>query len=137
MLHASWLTEGPSTNVMPDPADETRQDETSLHEESKPEEEVFIYHPQPNMHQPVYTSIYVPYMEGPKMDWMVNDALYQRLLKWKLKCENILECEHPECQKCKEVIAWSGNIRMDQCVSWGLSKEEAGVGEGGSELLKI
>ena len=27
------------------------------------------------------------------MDWMVNDALYHRFLKWKLKCKNILECE--------------------------------------------
>ena len=26
--------------------------------------------------------------------------------------------------KCKKVIAWSGNFRMDQYVSWGLSKEE-------------
>ena len=27
------------------------------------------------------------------MDWTVNDSLYQRLLKWKIKCENILNCE--------------------------------------------
>ena len=61
------------------------------------------------------------------MDWMVNDTLYHRFLKWKLKCENILECELaalPECQTCKKVIAWLGNIGMDQYVSQGLSKEE-------------
>ena len=61
------------------------------------------------------------------MDWMVNDALYHRFLKWKLKCKNILECELtalPECQKCKKVIVWSGNFGMDQYVSWGLSKDE-------------
>ena len=61
------------------------------------------------------------------MDWMVNDALYHRVLKWKLKCENILECEFtvlPECQKCKKDIAWSGDFGMDPYISWGLSKEE-------------
>ena len=61
------------------------------------------------------------------MDWMVNDALYHRFLKWKLKCENILECELAvlsECQKCKKVIAWSSDFRMDQYVSWGLSQDE-------------
>ena len=61
------------------------------------------------------------------MDWMVNNVLYHRFLKWKLKCENILECELaalPECQKCKKVIAWSGDFVMDQCVSCRLFKEE-------------
>ena len=36
---------------------------------------------------------YMPYIEGPTMDWMVNDGLYNRFLKLHLKCENILECE--------------------------------------------
>ena len=57
------------------------------------------------------------------MDWMVNDTLYYRFLKWKLKCENILEHELaaiPECQKCKGVITWSGNFGMGQFISWGL-----------------
>ena len=120
-------TKGPSTSVMADPTDEVSQDETSLHEESEPEQEVFTHNPQPNMHQPVYTSMYMAYIEGPKMDWMVNDALYHRFLKWNLKCKNILECELaalPECQKCKKVIAWSGNLGIDQCISWGLFREE-------------
>ena len=38
-------------------------------------------------------NMYTPYIEGPVMDWNVNDGLYNRFLKWKLKCENILECE--------------------------------------------
>ena len=61
------------------------------------------------------------------MDWTVNNALYHRFLKWKLKCKNILECELtslPKCQKCKKVIAWSGDFGMDQYVSWGLSKDD-------------
>ena len=76
MLHASRLTEGPSTNVMEDPADEVSQDETSLHEESEAEQEVFIHHPHLNVYQLVYTSMYMPYIEGPKMDRMINDLLY-------------------------------------------------------------
>ena len=63
----------------------------------------------------------MPYIEGPKMDWTVNDGLYHRFLKWKCKCENILECELamlPESKKCKNIVAWSGDFGMDQYVSW-------------------
>ena len=72
-------------------------------------------------------TMYMPYIEGPCMDWTVNDGLYHRFLKWRLKCENILECEFaalPECQKCMKVVAWSGDLGMDQYVSWSLSKED-------------
>ena len=51
----------------------------------------------------------------------MNDSLYHRLPKWKLKCENILDCELamlPEAKKCKKVIVWSGDFGMDQYVSW-------------------
>ena len=125
MLHATKSSKGPSTSTIAETADEVSQDKTSLQQESEPEQEVFTNPPNPQVHQPVYPGTYMPYIEGPKMDWMVNDALYHRFLKWKLKCENILECELatlPECQKCKIVIAWSGNFRMDQYVSWGMSK---------------
>ena len=116
MPHTTKLTKGPSTSVMAETADEVSQDETSLHEESELEQEVFTNPSNPQVHQPVYPSMYMPYIEGPKMDWMVNNALYHRFPKWKLKCENILECELvalPECQKCKKVIAWSGDFRMN------------------------
>ena len=62
------------------------------------------------------------------MDWTVNDRLCNRFLKWRLKCKNILECELaallPEKQKCKKVIAWSGDFGMDKYVSWSLPKDE-------------
>ena len=67
------------------------------------------------------------YIEGPKVDWNVNDSLYDRFLKWKLKCENILDCELamlPESKKCKKVIAWSGDFGMDQYMSWCLPAED-------------
>ena len=69
------------------------------------------------------SSMFMPYIEGPKMDWTVNDGLYHRFIKWYPKCENILECKLaalPERQKCKKVITWSGDFGMDQYVSWGL-----------------
>ena len=66
MSHATRSTKGPSTSVMAEPTDEVSQYETSLHEESEPEQEIFTHNHQPNMHQPVYTSMYMPYIEGPK-----------------------------------------------------------------------
>ena len=78
--------------------------------------EVYINHPQPNAPQPVYTNIYMPHIEGAKMDWMVNDVLYHRFLKWKLKCENILECELtalPECQKFKNVMCKKSQATLE------------------------
>ena len=50
----------------------------------------------------------------------MNDSLYLRFLKWKLKFENILDCQLamlPESKKYKKVIAWSGDLGMDQYVS--------------------
>ena len=127
MPHAVRVTNGPSTSVMMEAEDEVSHDETSTNEESEPEQDVSINHLHLNAPQPVYTNMYMPYIVGPKMNWMVNDSLYHRFPRWKLKCENILECEFaalPECQKCKKVIAWSGDFGMDQYVSWGLSKDE-------------
>ena len=37
------------------------------------------------------------------MDWTVNDNLYNRFLKWKVKCENILECELAMLEKQENV----------------------------------
>ena len=69
---------------------------------------------------------YMPYIEGPTMDRTVNDGLYNRFLKWHLKCKNILECELvilSESRKCKKVLAWSGDFGLDQYISWNLSSE--------------
>ena len=121
------VTKSPSTSVMTEAEEESSHDETSVNQESKPEQEVSINHPHPNAPQPVHTNMHMPCIEGLKMDWMINDALYHRFLKWKLKCKNILECELtalPECQKCKKVITWSSEFGMDQYVSCGLSKDE-------------
>ena len=62
--------------------------------------------------------MYMPYIEGPCMDWTVNDGLYHRFLKCHLKCKNILEFELAallECQQCKkgnclEWRLWDGSV---------------------------
>ena len=88
------------------------QDESSTHEESSSSDqeqdpEIFI---QPSKAQ-LLPNMFMPYIEGPNMDWTVNDGLYHRFLKWHLQYENILECELamlPEKRQCKKVIVWSG-----------------------------
>ena len=125
--HVARVTKDPSTSILTETDREASQDESSTHDESETEQEVYINHTHPHAPQPVYTNMFMPYIEGQKMDWMVNDALYHRFLKWKPKCKNILECELaalPKCQKCKKVIAWSSDFGMDQYVSWGLSKDD-------------
>ena len=71
--------------------------------------------------------MFMPYIEGPKINWTVDDGLYHRFLKWHLKCETILDCKSanlPAKQKCQKVIAWSGNFGMDLYVSWSIPKGE-------------
>ena len=97
------------------------KEETSYEQESHSEKEVFV-RPQQDL-----TSMYVPYIEGPKMNWTVDDSLYNRFIKWKIKCKNILDCELAmlsEARKCKKVVAWSGDFGIDQYISWDLTAEE-------------
>ena len=47
----------------------------------------------PSRAQKSITNMFMPYIEDPKLDWTVNDALYDKIVKWCLKCKNILECE--------------------------------------------
>ena len=119
-MSSAW---GATPEPLPEEMHTSSQDEQSSSEQ-EPDPEITFHHPrQP---QPV-PSMFMPYIEGPKMDWTVNDGLYHRFLKWHLKCENILECELaalPERQQCKKVIAWSGNFGMDQYVSWGLPTDQ-------------
>ena len=112
-------------NHVPPPEEliQSSQEQLSSSNQEPDQEISFQYHRQL---QPV-PSMLMPYIEGPKMDWTVKNELYHRFFKWCLKCENILEYKLaalPECQKCKKVIAWSGDFGMDQYVSWSLPSEE-------------
>ena len=104
---------------------------TSVYQEyssSDQETEMQVLEQQPSTSQAqIKPAMYMPCIECPEMDWIVNDGLYHRLLKWKLKCENILDCELamlPESKKCKIVVAWSGHFGRDQYVLWCLPADE-------------
>ena len=67
-----------------------------------------------------YSGMMVPYVEGPKMDWTVDDALHSRFIRWRIKCKNILDCQLAILQvnaKCKQVIQWSGGAGLDMYIS--------------------
>ena len=118
------IPEAPAqVSTLSDGNEASNGESSSSEQESDPEVTI---HP-PRSQPQVIQSMFMPYIEGPKMDWTVNDGLYHRFLKWRLKCENILECELaalPERQQCKKVIAWSGDFGMDQYVSWGLPTDQ-------------
>ena len=82
------------------------QESSSLEQETKMQDHPSL---QPSTSQAQFLSpMFMSYIEGSKMDWTVNADLYHRFFKWKLKCENILDCELamlPESKKCKKVIA--------------------------------
>ena len=85
----------------------------SSNSEQEQDQEVFL---QPSQAQ-LIQNMFMPHIEGPKMDWTENDGLYHRFLKWHSKYKNILECELAmlsERRKCKKVIAWSGDFGMHQ-----------------------
>ena len=113
------------------PAEEAIDSQDDLLNSEHEEDLEVFFHPchvsttpsHPAGQPPIAISMYMPYVDGPRMDWTVNDDLYHRFLKWHLKCKNIIECKLatlPECQKCKKVIAWSSNCGMNQYVSWNL-----------------
>ena len=106
------------------------QADSNLSHESMSDDQVVLQRPQfkPSISQmQAMQQMYMPYIDGPKMDKTVNDSLYHRFLKWKIKCENILDCELAmlsEARKCDKVMAWSGDFGIDQYVSWCLPQDE-------------
>ena len=96
-LHHAWWT---TVNLKKLPASM----KSSSSEEEQDQEVTF----QLSLAQ-LIPNMFMPYIEGPQRDWTVNNGLYHRLLKWHLKCENILEYELEmltEKRKCKKLIAW-------------------------------
>ena len=100
------------SNCVDTTRDNELQADCSLLQESSSDDEEMLQNPQFNpatSQAQAMQQMYIPYIEGPKMDWTVNDSLYHRFLNWKIKCENILDCELAmlsEARKCKKVVAW-------------------------------
>ena len=61
-------------HVLPD--ETIKQQETSSDQEQDVEQEVTLSPPQ------AFPSMFMPDVEGHKIDWTVNDNLYNRFLKW-------------------------------------------------------
>ena len=93
------------TFAIPDQEVDTHSShEVSANSDCESDSEISFHPSRKQATNPVMQQMLMPYIEGPKMDWTVNDSLYHHFLKWKLKCENILECELaalPEPQQCK------------------------------------
>ena len=101
---------------------DTQAETSGSDQEQDPE---ISFHPA--VPPPIAPTMFMPYIEGPIMNWTMDDGLYHRFLKWQLKCETILDCELanlPAKQKCQKVMAWSGNFGIDLYVSWSIPKEE-------------
>ena len=70
-------------NQVPPPEEliQSSQEELSSSDQEPDQEVSFQHHRQL---QPV-PSMFIPYIEGPKMDWAVNDGLYHRFFKMALE----------------------------------------------------
>ena len=86
-----------TSNLVETTSDNEYQTDSNLSNESSSDVQEIFFNPQPstsnNIQEVPCMDMYMPYTEGPFMDWSVNDNLYNRFLKWKLKCKNIIECE--------------------------------------------
>ena len=103
------------SNHVTDTSENELQEDSNLSQESSSEDEIVMKSPQfiqsSTSQVQAMQPMYMPHIEGPKMDWTLNDSLYHRLLKWKVKCENILDCELAmlsEAGKCKKLSPGQG-----------------------------
>ena len=71
-------------NLPSEDSDVPESQEESTSSDQEPDAEISFHPslvpPKHPVHQ-VMPSMYMPYIEGPKMDWTVNDGLYHHFLK--------------------------------------------------------
>ena len=61
------------------------------------------------------------YIDGPKMDWSMDDGLYSCFQDWKLECEFILDdelIEIVEPRKVNTLIRWAGSFGLKNLKVW-------------------
>ena len=61
-------------------------------------------------HYAATAPVQVQYIEGPQMDWAINDGLYNQFKTWKIQCDLILRAELEalsEACKSKTLLHWS------------------------------
>ena len=57
--------------------------------------------------------IVAPFIQGPSMDWTMDDGLYSRFQTWKISCNLIMDselCELSEVRKINTLLHWSGDF---------------------------
>ena len=70
---------------------------------------------QPSTSQAQFVPLmFMPYIEGPKMDWTVNDGLYHWFLKWKLKV-----WEYIRLWTCH--VTWVQEVQESHSMEWEIS----------------
>ena len=126
LQHMMTRTTNTSKKAMDNPASTAEKTYTEEGVTATPPDNTIPHNQAP--HSPfTYSGMMVPYVEGPKMKWTVDDALHSRFLRWRIKCENILDCQLAILQenaKCKQQIQWSGDAGLGVYISWNLPKEE-------------
>ena len=83
------------TSTIPEQEVETHSShEESTSSEHEPDSEISFHPSRKQATNPIKQQMFMPYIEGPKMDWTVNDSLYHHFLKWKLTV-NLLPFQSP------------------------------------------
>ena len=65
--------------------------------------------------------IIAPFIQGPSMDWNMDDGLYSRFQTWKISCNLILDselCELSEVRKVNTLLRWSSDFGIKKLKSW-------------------
>ena len=65
--------------------------------------------------------IIAPFIQGPSMDWNMDDGLYSRFQTWKISCNLILDselCDLSEVRKVNTLLRWSGDFGIKKLKSW-------------------
>ena len=61
------------------------------------------------------------YIDGPKMDWQMDDGLYSHFQDWKLECQLILDEELTEIAESRQVntlIRWARSFGLKNLKVW-------------------
>ena len=103
---SAWVEATVSTQD--EPIENSQEELSSLDQEHDPEVTLSSCR-QPQL----MSNTFMPYIEGPKMDWAVNDGLYHRFLKWCLKCE-----KYTGMQACS--ITRKATMQESNSLVWGL-----------------
>ena len=77
------------------------------------------------------------YIDGPKMDWSMDDGLYSRFQDWKLECELILDGELTEIvepRKVNTLIQWAGSFGLKYLKVWQKDKTASPLLSSGMSL---